>query len=314
MLTDAQVQAYHDRGYLVLERFLTPDQLATLRAATDALVEQSRRVSKSDAVFELEDDHTAEQPRLQRIKAPHAVDPRYLSIMRDERMLSVLRMLLGPALRLQNSKLNLKSALGSPVEWHQDWAFYPHTNDDVLAVGVMLDAMTPDNGPLMVVPGSHRGPLHDHHRGGFFCGAVDRAVVQEILPQAMPIHAPAGSISIHHARTLHGSDVNRSGQDRRLLLFEVTAADAWPLAGIAAMFGGLEDWKSRLLCGEEPDQPRQTAVPVRIPLPQHPSATSIFAVQRHGESYYAGREGAGQKHGEQEHGGQERGEKEGAHA
>ena len=44
---------------------------------------------------------------------------------------------------------------GSPVEWHQDWAFYPHTNDDLLAVGVMLDDMELENGPLLVLPGTH---------------------------------------------------------------------------------------------------------------------------------------------------------------
>jgi hypothetical protein len=36
---------------------------------------------------------------------------------------------------------------GSPVEWHQDWAFYPHTNDDVLATGIYLDDCDLDNGP-----------------------------------------------------------------------------------------------------------------------------------------------------------------------
>ena len=48
--------------------------------------------------------------------------------------------LIGPNLRTNGNKLNLKySSFGSPVEWHQDWAFYPHTNDDVLAVGMLLD-------------------------------------------------------------------------------------------------------------------------------------------------------------------------------
>ena len=43
-------------------------------------------------------------------------------------------------------KINMKSAgFGSPVEWHQDWAFYPHTNQNVLAVGILLDDMNSDN-------------------------------------------------------------------------------------------------------------------------------------------------------------------------
>ena len=60
--------------------------------------------------------------------------------------------------------MNMKPAgTGSPVEWHQDWAFYPHTNDDILAVGVVIDDMRLDNGCLMVVPGSHHDPVLDHH-------------------------------------------------------------------------------------------------------------------------------------------------------
>jgi phytanoyl-CoA hydroxylase len=43
----------------------------------------------------------------------------------------------------------MKSAgYGAPVEWHQDWAFYPHTNDDLAAVGIMLDDCDLENGPI----------------------------------------------------------------------------------------------------------------------------------------------------------------------
>lgn len=287
-ITDQQVESYRERGYLVVESLFGPDDIARLNAATAALVERSRGVSAHDEVFELEPDHGPEAPRLQRIKAPHKVDDTYLGIIRDERLLAVLRRLLGPAVRLQNSKLNLKSSGGAPVEWHQDWAFYPYTNDDVLAVGVMLDAMTPDNGPLMVVPGSHRGPLYSHHNEGLFCGSVDTEVAQEAAHQAVPVIAPAGSVSLHHARALHGSDINRSGADRRLLLFEVVAADAWPLAGSSARWTDWAEFHGRLLCGDEPEVPRMAAVPIRPPQPAHQNAGSIFAYQKlGGQHYYA---------------------------
>ena len=57
------------------------------------------------------------------------------------------------------NKINIKAPeYGAAVEWHQDWAFYPHTNDDLLAIGVALDDCEEENGPLMVIPGSHKGP------------------------------------------------------------------------------------------------------------------------------------------------------------
>ena len=59
------------------------------------------------------------------------------------------------------------------MEWHQDWAFYPHSNDDLLAVGVAIDDMTRENGCLMIMPGSHRGKINNHHQDGCFVGAVN---------------------------------------------------------------------------------------------------------------------------------------------
>ena len=42
------------------------------------------------------------------------------------------------------------------VEWHQDFPYLPHTNFDVLAVMILLDDATPENGCMRVVPGSHK--------------------------------------------------------------------------------------------------------------------------------------------------------------
>src|SRR4029453_3727139 len=121
--------------------------------------------------------------------------------------------------RLHGSKINLKSPrYGSPGEWHQDWAFYPHTNDDLLAVGVMLDDCTSDNGPLLVVPGSHRGPTFDHHAAGYFCGGIDPLPIGDEVPGAGPLAGRAGAMSFHHVRLVHGSAQNVSSLPRTLLL------------------------------------------------------------------------------------------------
>jgi phytanoyl-CoA hydroxylase len=74
------------------------------------------------------------------------------------------------------SKLNMKSAqYGSPVEWHQDWAFYPHSNDDVLAIDVLLDDCDLENGQMMVTPRSHTSQSVWNHHGddGCFAGLID---------------------------------------------------------------------------------------------------------------------------------------------
>ena len=94
--------------------------------------------------------------------------------MRNGRIVAILEDLIGPGVRFDTGKLNMKDAAGgAAVEWHQDWAFYPHTNDDLAAVSIFIDDVVADNGPIMVLPGSHTGPVYDHHSGGYFCGAMD---------------------------------------------------------------------------------------------------------------------------------------------
>ena len=45
---------------------------------------------------------------------------------------------------------------GSEIGWHQDWAFYPHTNDDLITVGIYLDDCFEKNGPLKIIKNSHK--------------------------------------------------------------------------------------------------------------------------------------------------------------
>ena len=103
--------------------------------------------------------------------------------------------LIGPNVELHHSTLHAKPPeTGHPFPMHQDWAFYPHSNDDLLAVGVMLDDATDDNGPLMIVPGTHRGPVFDHHHDGRFCGAIDSVAAKLDTTRAVALTAPAGAI------------------------------------------------------------------------------------------------------------------------
>lgn len=271
-LTEAQIDLYRTDGYLAINDVLSPAEMAHLREVTDDFVDRSRAVATSDDVFDLEPDHTVERPRLRRLKEPHDQHRAYDEVLRHPTILALVSQLIGADLRHNGSKLNMKdSEGGSPVEWHQDWAFFPHTNDDSLALGLPLDDMSEENGCLMVVPGSHRGPVLDHHQDGVFVGAVDPSGLDE---ESVAIELRAGGISMHHVRLLHGSAPNRSPRSRRLLLFQYVAADAWPL-----MEGTRWDTlKERVIQGSMSVVPRMADLPVRLPYPRLPFG-SIFDVQ-----------------------------------
>ena len=279
MLTREQVQSYRRDGYLLIEGVLSAAELDTLRRVIDGLVDASRSVTLHDDVYDLEPSHSPEEPRVRRIKEPHNVHPAFREIAFSQKIADILTPLIGTTsgIRFQTGKLNMKSAgYGAAVEWHQDWAFYPHTNDDLLAIGLYLDDCGPDNGPLMVIPGSHTGPVIDHHADGVFCGAIDPAAAGIDFSKAVALTGKAGSMTIHHVRTVHGSALNTSDRPRRLLLFQYTAIDAFPLLGIPSW----EKFNANIVTGQPTVHPRLTPVPVRIPLPAAPFEGSIYENQR----------------------------------
>ncbi len=278
MLTKAEIDEYGEIGAIVVPDVLGAAELFELRAATDALVAGARELTSHNDIYDLEDSHTPDEPRVRRIKAAHLHHPVFARLVRHPRIVAVLQDLWGPDIRFDTAKLNMKSAgFGAAVEWHQDWAFYPHTNDDLAAVGVMMDGMAIENGPLMIVPGSHRGPVFDHHADGVFCGAMDPARGEVDFSRAIPLTGKAGSITVHHVRAVHGSAPNASARDRRLLLFQFRAADAWPLLGFP---GGIVAFDALMAAGRPTVAPRLAAVPVRLPLPPAAHQGSIYENQK----------------------------------
>jgi len=278
MLTDQEVAQYHREGFIVVPDVISEEDLAELRKVTEEFVEASRQTLEHTDVFDLEPGHSASQPRLRRIKTPHLQHPVYARMVKHPKIVAVLQRLWGPNIRFDLSKLNLKAAgFGSSLEWHQDWAFYPHTNEDLAAVGIMIDDFKPDNGSMLVIPGSHTGPIYNHHAKGHFVGGIDPVESGIDFSKSVMCTGKAGSITVHHVRLLHGSSANTSGRPRRFLLHQYRAADAWPLILPPTSW---EPWTSLLVAGVDTLEPRMTAVPVRLPYPAAPMQGSIYENQR----------------------------------
>ena len=281
VLTKEQFENFELNGYLVLKNRIPMSIIENIRAEIARFEEIARTMTHSDERLDLEDSHTAQDPRLRRIKLPHTQSDVVRDLMYSDHILAPARDLIGPDLRLHTTKLNMKKAgYGAAVEWHQDYAFYPHTNDDILAIGVLIDDMESINGPLKVFAGSHKGPVYDHHVDGVFAGAILPEDQGLNIDDAVELTGPAGSISIHHGRILHGSALNRSDKARRILFFEMMAADAFPIMGSMTKWDGIEDYNTRMLCGKPTLTPRLKDIPIRIPQPQPDVPISIYEIQK----------------------------------
>src|SRR3984885_823042 len=124
MIAEQDVQAYKRDGVIVVPDVLGASTLAEVRSVIAELVAGAAKTLEHTDVYDLEPGHTAENPRVRRIKTPHKVHALFNDIVRSPVVLDILKQLIGPNLRLQGSKLNMKSAqYASPRAWDQRLRF-----------------------------------------------------------------------------------------------------------------------------------------------------------------------------------------------
>ncbi len=232
VLTQSQREFYFSEGYLLLPGIVPAQWIDRLRAATDELIERSRKVAKSDAVWDLEPDHRADAPRLRRVSAPVDQHPAYWEYISQSLVGDIVADLVGPDVKFHHSKLNFKWARGGEeVKWHYDISFWPHTNYSPLTVGTYIYDCAMDQAPLQVLPRSHLiDPMFTQYdEQGRWTGCLRESDVAKLdLSKAVALPGPPGSLTLHNCRMLHYSAKNRSDLGRPLLLYALSSADAFP--------------------------------------------------------------------------------------
>ena len=280
-LTPDEHDFFHTNGYLVVPDAVEPDLLARLEAEFQIWKEESRQHQEAygetidgRARFDLEPGHTSDTPALRRISAPDEISDAYFEAMSNSRMTDCVAALIGPNVKFHHSKVNSKlPGAGTAVKWHQDFPFTPHNNDDLVTALLMVDAVTEENGPLEVLPGSHRGPLHNLWHNDVFTGAIDDAEAARCRRNATLCTGNAGSVCLMHTRLLHGSAPNRSDRPRTLLISVFSAEDAVPCCPnpVPSVNEGL------VVRGAETGNVRTVAYELR--LPRKPTGASFFERQ-----------------------------------
>ena len=284
MINLEQVNSYNDKGYLVVENAIPQDKLKELQRVTDEYVINSKDVVSNDEVYDLADDHSSSNPNLRRLKNPHLLHKVYENITKDPCILDIVEKIVGNNIRRDHTKLNFKGARGGEsIEWHQDWAFYPHTNDDLITVGIYLDDCYEKNGPLKIIKNSHKKKLYSHHnKENYFIGKIDTKKNKIRTNNSISITGTAGTVVFFHCRAVHGSGHNLMDNSRPLILFGYRACDAWPLIndGNPHPEVDLENYDKNIIVGNKSIKPRLTKVPTIIPLPKKKHYVSIYELQK----------------------------------
>ena len=227
-LSDEQIDQYRNEGFIVIERLFDASDLARVDAAIRQLTDGALRGGDFSKILELEPEPVDGQRVPRRIFNPYDQHDNFRELAHDPRLLDKVESLINGNFNLQHSKLNMKPArVGSAVEWHQDLAYFPHTNDDLVTTLVYLDDATEENGCLQVLPRHHTHYFEHAGPDGKFAGMITEDLSDFGKPRNLP--AAAGSVIFMHCITPHASLPNRSIRPRRTLIYEYRANDAFPI-------------------------------------------------------------------------------------
>jgi ectoine hydroxylase len=230
MLSQAQRERYFATGFLAVPGLISEEWLELLRARSAELVAKSRGVTASNGEFDIGPEHGADHPHVRRLRALVDRHPDFWRIAAESPLADIAADLVGPDVKFHSSKLNYKyPGAGEIVDWHQDIPAWPHTNYSPVTLGIYLDDVPVEQGPLTCIPGSHQGPIFVHRDDkGAWTGAIAEADHARIdMRAAEDLTGPAGTVIAINCRTVHGSRGNATNRVRPVALFVYSSADAF---------------------------------------------------------------------------------------
>ena len=213
-LSEEELALFREKGWIVPRWELPPDLVGEMRQEYAALLERNPDIG-SDIIL-----------------APHQTNGGSMGIIGSEKwlefathpgLIAIARQLIGDDIILWGTTLFGKPARnGKETPWHQDGEYYPIRPLEVLTVWIPLDDVTPENGPMRFIPGSHKPHrLYSHSWVGGDDKTINLVCDAEHFDEsaAEPLIIRAGQVSFHDVYMVHGSLANRT--DRRRAAFIV---------------------------------------------------------------------------------------------
>ena len=247
-LTAQERDQYEKLGYFMRESVFSEAELEGFRAAAEEVHQRVLQAAEeSDAAPVEQVDNQKYQEILgstikwewdndlravRSMEPVFQIDERFSDLIDDPRMWGPCAELTGcERLSLFSDKLNVKRPGGAPFPFHQEgpyWAYGAEDLERVVTLILYLDDATVDNGCLWVIPGSHQygalDSLEDRGTLGRLYTDIDR-----LDEKPVPVALPAGSVAFFHRDIVHGSQTNRTEQNRRayLLAYQPEGLKQW---------------------------------------------------------------------------------------
>lgn len=236
-LDQDQINSYERNGFIMLEDLFSEKEVSALMAEVERMTRDPAIVRREESITEPNSD------AVRSIFMVHVLSPILSRLTRDPRLINVARQILGSDVYIHQSRANLKPGFkGKEFYWHSDFETW-HVEDGMpnmraLSCTVLLTDNNECNGPLMLVPGSHRqfiscvGETPDNNYKTSLkkqeYGVPDPVSLQLLAEQGgiESMTGKAGSVVFFDCNTMHGSNSNIS---------------PWPRANVFTVYNSVEN-------------------------------------------------------------------------
>jgi ectoine hydroxylase len=262
-LTEEQLSFYEENGFLFLENLFSAKEVQILLSELPELFEQEtpRKILEKTGV-------------VRSFFAPDHTNDVYKCLTRLEKLVVPSQQIVKNDVYIHQTKINSKQALlGDWWEWHQDFTFW-HEEDGIslphmVTAMVFLNEVNEFNGPMLVVPGSHKAGIVSQQPnaeiesdGKWFSeyqnstpymsqltANLKYTLSQKLLARwvdkqgIISVKGPVGSVLFFHGSIFHASSNNLSPWDRNTFLVTYNSVDNVPI--------GVENPRPDFLAGRD---------------------------------------------------------------
>lgn len=240
-LTAQQLATFESQGFLVLPSFFNGAEVTACQAELSRLAGTREICQRPEAIIE------PDNSELRSLFAPHRpeISPFFSCVAGDERIATMAMQILSSDVYIHQSRVNLKPGFaGKEFYWHSDFETW-HVEDGLprmraVSCSILLTDNFEFNGPLMLVPGSHRkyvtcvGETPDDHyqmslrRQQY--GVPDNESLATLVHEGGITTAtgPVGTLVLFDCNVMHGSNGNITPFPRSNLFFVYNSVDNPP--------------------------------------------------------------------------------------
>lgn len=216
LLSPEQIATYQENGFIVIDNFLTDNELQQWRTYVDEAIEQ--RADRKLADGRMRDgDAYYDKVFVQRINLWQDHDG-MRELMHDKHLGKMAATLAGvDGIRIWHDQALVKMPWGNPTGWHLDNPYWSFSSRNAISIWVALDDATLHNGCLYFIPGSHKTATYDNTDIGQNIGDLFEVYTDWATQEAIPAPMKAGSCSFHNGLVAHGAGANMTPGKRRAM-------------------------------------------------------------------------------------------------